>query len=402
MQKYSKVLYNILEKGLLVMKRKNSIDKEGVNEVVHLSKNILKLLYVVLVVGIILCTVVICQQLGIFVFIGRLLGVLSPLFIGFVIAWLFDPFVDKLTAKGLSRIVSSIIVYVIFILFLLGFFRLFIPILYDEINELLGQLPGIINSITEYIDNFFSKIQLDAGNIEAIKDNLITTINDYGRGLSENLPNTIVGIISSLASGIGNIFFGLIIGLYMLFDFDNVTHAMIRLVPKRHQKEALKLITDIGCEVRKSVNGTILVACMVFICDTVGFAVIGLNASLLFGLFCGVTDLIPYIGPYIGTAVATIVGFTQSPLIGIGVFVIAFIVQMFESYVLQPMVMSRATNLHPVTIIVGLLIFGHFFGILGMILATPILSIVKVIWQFLDKKYDFFDAPTKTVNKENS
>ena len=127
---------------------------------------------------------------------------------------------------------------------------------------------------------------------------------------------------------------------------------------------------------------------MLFVCDTIGFSIIGLKSALLFGLFCGITDLIPYIGPYIGTAVVTIVGLTQSPLIGLGVFIIAVIVQLIESYVLQPVVMSRATNLHPVTIICGLLIFGYFFGIIGMILATPIMSIIKVIWHFIKSKIE--------------
>ena len=163
--------------------------------------------------------------------------------------------------------------------------------------------------------------------------------------------------------------------------------------------EAAQLLNDIGIEVRKCVNGTILVACMVFICDVIGFAIVGLNAALLFGLFCGITDLIPYIGPYIGTAVATIVGFTQSPLIGIGVLLIACLVQLIESYVLQPIVMSKATNLHPVLIIVGLLIFGYFFGIVGMVLATPILSILKVIWHFLNNKYEFYDNKEPLVEK---
>ena len=200
------------------------------------------------------------------------------------------------------------------------------------------------------------------------------------------MPTTAMDLISKLFSGLGSIFFGLIIGLYMLFDFNNVTTLFLKLIPKKNQMEIGNLLDDIGKEVRKCVNGTLLVACMVFVCDTVGFSIIGLKSALLFGLFCGITDLIPYIGPYIGTAIATVVGLTQSPLIGIGVLIIAIIVQLVESYILQPVVMSRATKLHPVTIICGLLIFGHFFGIIGMILATPIMSIFKVIWQFGVKK----------------
>ena len=68
---------------------------------------------------------------------------------------------------------------------------------------------------------------------------------------------------------------------------------------------------------------------------------------------------------------------------------------MVESYVLQPVVMSKATNLHPVTIICGLLIFGHFFGIVGMILATPIMSIIKVIWHFIADKFELFERKDK-------
>ena len=125
---------------------------------------------------------------------------------------------------------------------------------------------------------------------------------------------------------------------------------------------------------------------MVFVCDTIGFAIVGLNAAILFGLFCGITDLIPYIGPYIGGAAAVIVGFTQSPIIGFATLVVAIIVQLVESYVLQPVVMSKAMQLSPITIIVGLLLFGYFFGIVGMIIATPCMSIIKEIIIFISRK----------------
>ena len=374
-----------------MLRKGSKVDNEGLNDIIHLGKNILKLAYIILIIGIILFSIIICQKLGIFIFVGNLLKVLSPLFIGFVVAWLFSPLVDKITKKGMSRILASIIVYAVFLMFLVLFIKIFIPVLYEEMNELLKTLPDIITKLTTFINGLFDNINIDGFDVSTAKDSIIKSLTAYSTGLSETLPRILLTSISSVVSGIGTIFFGLIIGLYMLFDFDNVTNVMIKFLPKRYQLEALNLLTDIGCEVRKTVNGTLLVACMVFVCDTIGFAVIGLNASLLFGLFCGITDLIPYVGPYLGTAVATIVGLTQSPLTGIGVLLIALIVQLVESYVLQPIVMSRATNLHPVTIIVGLLIFGHFFGILGMIIATPCLSILKVIWRFLDNKFDFFD-----------
>ena len=131
---------------------------------------------------------------------------------------------------------------------------------------------------------------------------------------------------------------------------------------------------------------------MVFVGDSIGFAIVGLKAPILFGLLCGITDLIPFIGPYIGGIAAVIVGFSQSPIIGIITVIIVVLVQCIENYVLQPVVMSKTMKLHPVTIILGLLIFGHFFGIVGMILATPTIALVKVIYRFFKNKYHLFEG----------
>ncbi len=371
-----------------MFRKKSDLDTGGINEIIYLSKNILKLLFVVLVISIILASIILLKETGFFHAIKGVLNVLSPLFIGFVVAWLFAPLVARLTKKGMSRILASTLVYLIFIFFLVVFFRIFIPIIYTEVNELIGALPGITEKITSFINNMFKNIKIEGVDTALIKENILNAITSYGSNISSNLPTKIVEIMSSLVSGIGTIFFGLIIGLYMLFDFDNVTNLLLKLIPHKHQEEIAGLIENIGEEVRKCVNGTLLVACMVFVCDTVGFSCIGLKSALLFGLFCGITDLIPYIGPYIGTLLASVVGFTQSPMIGIGVLIIAIMVQLIESYILQPVVMSRATNLHPVTIICALLIFGHFFGIVGMILATPILSIFKVVGLFGLEKID--------------
>lgn len=372
------------------MMGKKKIDNDGLNEIIHLSKNILKLLFLALIIAIVLISIIICQRLGIFGFIGNVIKVLSPLFIGFVIAWLFSPLVNKLTKKGMSRILASLLIYTVLIIFLFLFFKLFIPVLYEQVNELIKTIPNILDKITEFLNNVFDKFNIEGFDLDNVKTSVLASINTYGSTLSSSLPGAIVNGISSFVSGIGTILFGLVIGLYMLFDFDSVSTHFLKLIPKKHQLEIAGLLDTIGSEVRKCVNGTLLVACMVFVCDTIGFSLVGLKGALLFGLFCGITDLIPFIGPYIGAAVATIVGLTQSMFLGIAVLIVSVVVQLIENYVLQPVVMSKATNLHPVTIICGLLIFGYFFGIIGMILATSIMSIFKVIWRFLDDKYDFF------------
>ncbi len=366
------------------------IDSKEVNEVVSLTKKILKLLYIVMIVAIVLCGTVILKNLNVWSLLFTFLKVLSPLFIGFVIAWLLNPIVKKMYQKGIPRIVGSLIVYTVFLLFIYIFLRLLIPTLYTQINDLITTLPAILDKFKGFADDFVNQVSVSGIDLTNFKENIFNGIGEYLVNFTNALPNSIIGILGNLVSGLGTILISLVVGLYMLFDFDAISKHFLKLVPNKNKYEIEILLTDIGKEVRKTISGTLLVALMVFVCDTIGFAVIGLNAALLFGLFCGLTDLIPYIGPYIGGAAAVIVGFSQGSITGIAVLIVCIIVQLVENYILQPVIMSKTTQLHPVTIIVGLLVFGYYFGILGMIIATPCIALMKVIFRFIVKKYDLF------------
>lgn len=371
-------------------KKFKEVNSKDVNEVVSLTKKILKLLYIVMIVSIILCGTIILKNLNILSIVFTFFKVLSPLFIGFVIAWLFNPIVKKLNKKGIPRIWGSLIVYVILILFIYVFLRILIPTLYTQINDLMVSLPAILDRFEAMIDNFISQISISGIDISSMKDNLFNGIGDSLVHFTASLPNSIVSTLANLLSGVGTILISLVVGLYMLFDFDAIATHFLKLVPNKNKYEIEVLITDIGKEVRKTISGTLLVALMVFVSDSIGFWIVGLKAPLLFGVFCGLTDLIPYIGPYIGGAAAVVVGFSQGSITGITVLIICIIVQLVENYVLQPVIMSKTTQLHPVTIMIGLLVFGHYFGILGMVVATPCIALLKVIFRFIVKKYNLF------------
>ena len=369
---------------------KNNV--RDVNEVVGLSKKILHLVYIMMIIGIIFLGTLIIKEWGILKLIVTLLKVANPFFIGFVLAWLFNPIVVKLENRGWKRGLACITVYLAFIIILFAFFGMLIPTLYNQLNDLVAALPSIFNQVKLWVTNFLDKFNSsEMFNVAEIESNIFKTMENLAGGLANDLPSKIVSIAGSLVSGIGTIGVSLVVGIYLLFDFNDVTDHLLKYIPKSHKEETKNLVDNIANELRKCVNGTLLVAFMVFVCDSIGFAFAGLKSPILFGLLCGITDLIPYIGPYIGGAAAVIVGFSQNPIIGIITLIVATIVQLIENYVLQPVVMSKTMQLHPVTIIIGLLIFGHFFGIAGMILATPILSLFKVLYRFLANKYDWFN-----------
>lgn len=372
--------------------RTKEINIEEVNSVLSLSKRILKLLYVVMIVAIIFLASILLKDWGVFTFLKTLLSVISPLFIGFIIAWLFNPAVKKLEKKKIPRIAGSLIVYAIFLIFLVVFIKILVPTIYVQLNELVGNLPEIYNEVKLATNKLFESLNnMNGIDLTSVKVNLFTTLENWFTNFTTSLPEFILTVVTSFFSKLMTIAFGLIIGLYMLFDFDSISKHLISLFPKNHQKDADTLITNISTEVRKCVNGTLTVASMVFVGDSIGFAIIGLQSSLLFGLFCGITDLIPYIGPYIGGIAAVIIGFSQSTFTGVMAIIICCVVQCLENFVLQPLIMSKTMKLHPVTIIIGLLIFEHFFGIVGMILATPIIALLKVIYYFVIDKLNIFN-----------
>ena len=372
---------------------KDKINYKKVNEVVSLTSKILNLVYIAMIIGIIFIATLLVKEWGILKFVMTILKVATPFVIGFVIAWLFNPLVVKLENRGWNRAVASMVIFLVFILIIFAFFSMLIPTIYTQLNDLIASLPGIFNSlknwITNFLNNFNSSDMVDVASIEA---NIFKSMEDLGTNITTNLPSMIMNIVGVVFSGLGTMAISLVVGLYLLFDFNNATDHLLKYIPKTHKYEIETLINQIGEELRKCVRGTLTIACMVFVCDSLGFALTGLKAPILFGLLCGITDLIPYIGPYIGGAAAVIVGFSQNPMTGIIVLSVAVIVQLIENYVLQPVVMSKTVELHPVTIIIGLLIFGHFFGIIGMILAMPIMSLIKVVYRFFATKYDWFNS----------
>ena len=131
-------------------KKKLDINVDEVNEVVSMSRKILHLLYIVMIIAIVFIVTILVKEWGILTFILSLLKVLAPLFIGFVIAWLFNPFVKKLEEKGIGRVFGSIIVYAIFLFVLIVFLRFLVPTIYVQINELITKIKDLEKELISF------------------------------------------------------------------------------------------------------------------------------------------------------------------------------------------------------------------------------------------------------------
>lgn len=368
------------------------LNMRNVNEMILLAKRILHISYFLIIIAGIWAITLLVKELKIFDFILEVLVIVAPLFVGIFVAWLFDPAVKWLQKKGLKRTIGSVLMYVLFLGCLFIVISAIVPLLSDQINDFVQTLPGVFDSVKSWIDEVFHKLSAIQGfNADGFKADLFTKIEEIGTGLAQSLPTMTVSIAKSIFNGLGVFLVGMIIGFYLLVGFDNVNDTIITIFPKKIQPNARELITEVNTSLRRFVQGALLDSTFVFIITAIGLWAVGLKAPLLFGLFCGLTNVIPYAGPYIGGAPAVIVGFAQSPTIGILVLVVIAVIQFLEGNFIQPIIMSKTTKLHPVTIMLGLLVFGHFWGILGMLISTPIISVFKSIILFFDEKYDILD-----------
>lgn len=383
------------------IKGNNKLNYRKLNQVLKVSHRVLKILYFLAIIACIFTVIIVAKELKILAFILSVLKVLSPLFIGLVIAWLFDPVVTFFKKKGIKRIFSVIIIYAL----LLGAIALIvgniIPILYDQIISFAKSIPTIFKSIESMLDNVLDKLKgVDGVDVEGIKSNITKQLENASSGLSDSISTSVISFFKGLVSGVTNFVVGLVIGFFFLLSFDNVGDTLIAYVPKKSRKDVGKLVDSINGSLRNYVIGVIIDATIVFGICSLAFGLIGLRAPLLFALFCAITNVIPYVGPYIGAVPALIVGFSISPTVGFFTLIAIVIIQFFEGNFLQETIMSKTTKLHPVTIIMGLLIFGHYWGIIGMVISTPLIAVIKQIYLFFDEKYDFFKTDDDDEEKE--
>ena len=362
-----------------------------VNDLVKTGNKILKILYILFIILLIYVGSLIFKEWKIVSFIGKILAIMSPLFIGWFIAWLLNPLVKKLIKKGMKRTPAVIIVYLIMIAVIALILVFTIPSLGTQISDIVSSVPKIVNDVKEWIDNLFIKLSnLSLQDLDSVKASFLARIDNFAVDLQTSLPTTAMNFISSLISGVGKIALSLIIGFYILFDFDKFSDGFIELLPSNFRDDAEKLLGLLNESLYSFISGTLWLSLLLFVVSVIGFTIIGLNAPVLVAFVCVVTNLIPYIGPYLGAAVAGAIGFSQSSIIGILTLGFIFVVQTIEGNVLQPLVMSKKMNLSPITIIISLLVFEYMFGVIGMVIATPVVALIKVIYNFFDEKYHFF------------
>lgn len=385
----------------------NELDYRAINKFFNTSNNLLKFVLALVIILAILLATYLIKEWNILGIIGTILSVISPVFIGFVIAWLLDPLATKLSTK-MPRVVACILTYLIIFGSLILILAFTVPTLSSSVSEIVNVIPDIVDNAQDFASDLLENLG-DSREIENYKNTMLDKIESIGADFASTLPNSIWNFGKGVISGATSIVLGLMIGFYLLFDFRKFQGHLLSIIPKRWHSNTKDLMGRINGKLRSYVGGVLLVCFLVFITQSIGFSLAGLKAPLLFALFCAITDVIPYIGPWIGGAPAVIVGFTIDPMVGVFCLVSVLVCQLLENNFYQPLIMGKTMKLHPVTIMLGLLLFNYFFGMIGMIVATPVIATIKIIFEFImeysnlgEKFYNYQENNKKTVKEKST
>lgn len=350
-----------------------NINTDKLNSSIIIFNKLLKIVYIFILIIIIYFSILICKEWKLYKIIINVLKILSPFFLGVVIAYLLNPIVKKLSKK-INRFFSVSIIYLIIISILIFLGIYIYPKFKNEFNDLLKNLPIILDETNIWINKIFKNkisFDLDSYVINFINVNILKRVSN------------ILELLKNIIKILGIFLLGLIISFYLLLDFDKINELIKKLFINKKYKKINNLFLEIDEKIFLFVKGTFLIALSVFIVSSISFELIHLKGSIFLGLYNAITNIIPYVGPYIGAVPIIIVAFSSSKKIGYLTLIVVILIQLLESYILQPLIMSKSMHLHPVTILISLLLFGYFFGIIGMVLAMPIVSIVKTIIVFL-------------------
>lgn len=318
--------------------------------------------------------------IGIAIFVIAILtyvyiDVLALLAISILISMIFNPVVDFLEQRKIPRVVSVISIFILTGLSLFTVVSILMPKLVNQFEAIASSLNN--DSIKLSLSQFEQTLKAKFPFLAAI--NLTSSISTF-------FNSTILGWINNLSIILQGLFAFLAViviipfmTFFIMKDSQTLLHGIINFVPNKYFEVSYNVITKIGYQLSRYVRGWILDAALVGILAGVGLALLGINNSVSIGFIAGAGHLIPYFGPIIGGLPAIIISIIQFGDLSMlpSVLILFTIIYTFDNGFIQPNIISKSTDMHPLVIIVLILVGNQTLGILGMLLAVPIATVVK-------------------------
>ncbi|NCH55348.1 AI-2E family transporter [Cronobacter muytjensii] len=305
-------------------------------------------------------------------------GLLAPLLVAIVLAYLLEWPTSRLQRIGCSRGLAATLVLVLFIGIVLVMAFVVVPVAWQQGIYLIRDIPGMLNKLSDFATTLPKRFPalMDAGIIDAIAENMRTRIITLGDSVVKYSLASLVGL---LTLAIYLILVPLMV-FFLVKDKEQLLNAVRRVLP-RNRGLAGQVWVEMNQQITNYIRGKVLEMIVVGVATWIGFLIFGLNYSLLLAVLVGISVLIPYIGAFVATIPVVCVALFQ---FGMGTefwscFAVYLIIQGLDGNVLVPVLFSEAVNLHPLVIILSVVIFGGLWGFWGVFFAIPLATLVKAV-----------------------
>ena len=322
---------------------------------------------------------------------------LLPFALGGIAVYILTPLVDRLAAlvpvrshRGdvVRRGVAVLVLYVVVGLLLFGLGLALVPVAADQIARFVDELPDLLTAarreMNDLLREYHDRVPIAAQ--ERIGDYLQEWTDSFASGIAATARGSLAWLTGTL---------GLLIGFlaipfwmfYVLRDRHFAAENFRRSIPQPAQADVSNVLLMVDQMIGRYIRAQIMLGVVVGIAVGAGLTLMGVELSLALGLFAGVTELIPIIGPWLGAVPAVVIVAATEPDLLPWVVLLYVVVQQLENNLLVPRVHGHALDLHPAMIILLLVVAGSVFGFIGLIVIVPLAAILRELFWYADHRF---------------
>lgn len=316
--------------------------------------------------------------------------IIAIVFVAWVLASALDPMIDRLQRYHIPRALSILTIYVLCIGVLIAVLALLVPSVSTELSAMARDLPKVYEPIQQSLSGIRQTGE-ELGVMGAIQDSIDSAV----KGLT-TVSNSLYGAVASFLGGIVTAFGILVIAFYMTVEEDGIKKFVMSVAPTMYQPYLIKKINQIQSKLSSWLWGQMILMMFIGVLTGLSLWILGVKYWLVLGLFAGLTEFIPIIGPIMAAIPAVFIAmgdFAEAPYKPLLVIILFIIIQQVENQLLVPRIMKRAVGLNPIIVILALLIGAKLGGLVGVVLAVPFSTILGI---FLG---DFFEERKREQNR---
>ena len=336
--------------------------------------------------------------LGIY-FVYPIRVVVLILLLTMLLATILGAPVDYLARKGLSRVWGTLAVLAALLALVPLTGRLVAPIIASQVRRLTDDLPGILNEVSGVIDQGQGALGLDAAGIDLSLGQLSEAALAYLSSLS---LETVANLGSSAAGVLSLTIVVVLVGVYSVISPAPLVNGFVAMFAAGERERVRGVLGKVYLTVQHWLLGQLVDMAILGTLSAIALALIGIPFPILFGLITAVVSFVPYVGPAVSFVPPVLFALTINPLDAVWVVLAYLLVQQVESDLIYPLVMSRAVELHPAVVIFAIFLMGLLFGVLGFILAVPLVAaanvLVRELW--IERMDDIGTDPNPPIKRD--